>query len=155
VYKQSDLRKIVFTDEYFMRIAFQEAKRAYWLGEIPVGAIVVSQNRVIAKAYNQVEALQDPTAHAEMLALSAAFNTLGGKYLTDCTLYVTLEPCLMCANATYWSQLGRLVYGASDAKRGYSLCGNRSLHPRTQVRAAVLAPESQAIIQKFFIGLRN
>jgi tRNA(adenine34) deaminase len=124
--------------------------------EIPVGAVVVCQNRIIAKAHNQVEILQDPTAHAEMLALSAAFSTIGGKYLTDCTLYVTLEPCLMCANATYWSQLSRLVYGTPDLKRGYnSLSGNIPLHPRTQVRSHVLAVESQHKIQSFFTNLRN
>jgi tRNA(adenine34) deaminase len=147
--------KLVFTDEYFMRLALQEAERAYLAGEIPVGAIVVSQNRVIAKAYNQVETLQDPTAHAEMMALSSAFSTVGGKYLTDCTLYVTLEPCLMCSNATYWAQLSRLVFGASDPKRGYSILGNTPLHPRTLVQANVLAQESQELIQQFFIKLRN
>jgi tRNA(adenine34) deaminase len=155
MYKLSNNNKLIFTDEYFMRLALREAERGYLAGEIPVGAIVVSQNRIIAKSYNQVETLQDPTAHAEMLALSAAFSTVGGKYLTDCTLYVTLEPCLMCSNATYWAQLSKLVFGASDPKRGYSLLGNAPIHPRTLVRAGVLAQESQEMIQQFFIKLRK
>ncbi len=151
----SNTNQLTFTDEYFMRLALQEAERAYLLGEVPVGAIVVSQNRIIAKAHNQVESLQDATAHAEMLALSAAFNTVGGKYLTDCTLYVTLEPCLMCGNATYWAQLSRLVFGASDPKRGYSLLGTSPIHPRTVVNSQILAQECQDILQRFFINLRN
>lgn len=153
--KQPSTGKLVFTDEYFMRIALQEAEQAYAAGEVPIGAVVVSQNRIIAKAHNQVEKLQDATAHAEMLALTAAFSYTGGKYLTHCTLYVTLEPCLMCSNATYWAQLARLVFGASDPHRGYSLLGKSPLHPRTKVRAHVLALESQAMLQRFFLSLRS
>lgn len=153
--KKPRQKKLVFTDEYFMRMALQEADQAYALGEVPIGAVVVSQNRVIAKAHNQVEKLQDATAHAEMLALTAAFSYIGGKYLTDCTLYVTLEPCLMCSNATYWAQLSRLVSGAQDPKRGYSLLGNSPLHPRTEVQANVLAAESRQMLQCFFLGLRS
>ncbi|MEM7382902.1 MAG: nucleoside deaminase [Bacteroidota bacterium] len=153
--QQSGTLKIVFTDAYFMRMALQEAERAYEAGEVPVGAVVVSQNRVIARAHNQVEKLQDATAHAEMLALTAAFNTLGTKYLPACTLYVTLEPCLMCSSALYWAKLARLVFGASDPNRGYRKLGNNSLHPRTEVCTNVLADESQKILQDFFLYLRH
>lgn len=152
---QSTHGKLIFTDAYFMQMALQEAEKAYLAGEIPVGAVVVSNNQVIAKAYNQVEMLQDATAHAEMMALSAAFSTVGGKYLTHCTLYVTLEPCLMCSHATYWAQLSRLVFGAHDPKRGYSLLGASPIHPRTKVQANVLAKESQTLLQQFFVNLRN
>lgn len=144
-----------FDDTYFMSLALQEAAKAYETNEIPVGAIIVAQNRIIAKAHNQVEQLQDPTAHAEMLALTSAFHALGGKYLTTCTLYVTLEPCLMCSNATYWAQLGRLVFGASDPKRGYLQSGRQALHPRTTVTQNILAAESQAILQRFFLSIRQ
>ena len=153
--KQPKPPKLVFTDAYFMRMALQEAEQAYAAREVPIGAVIVSQNRIIAKAHNQVEKLQDATAHAEMLALTAAFNSLGSKYLPACTLYVTLEPCLMCSNATYWAQLARLVFGASDPNRGYSQLGNSPLHPRTEVRANVLATESQAMLQRFFLSLRS
>ena len=153
--KKSSQEKLVFTDEYFMRMALQEAEQAYALGEVPIGAVVVSQNRIIAKAHNQVEKLQDATAHAEMLALTAAFSYMGGKYLAACTLYVTLEPCLMCSNATYWAQLSRLVFGARDLKRGYSLLGNSPLHPQTEVQTNVLAVESRQMLQRFFLGLRS
>lgn len=146
--------QLVFSDEYFMRLALQKAQEAYTANEVPIGAIITSQDRIIAKAYNQVERLQDPTAHAEMLALTAACSAIGSKYLTNCTLYVTLEPCLMCSTATYWAQVARLVFGASDPNRGYSQLGNHVLHPRTKVRANVLAAESQAILQHFFLSLR-
>lgn len=153
--QETNAAKIVFTDAYFMRMALQEAEQAYAASEVPVGAIIVSQNRVIARAHNQVEKLRDATAHAEMLALTAAFNTLGTKYLPSCTLYVTLEPCLMCSGATYWAQLARLVFGASDPNRGYRKLGNHSLHPRTEVCADVLAAESQKMLQHFFLSLRR
>ncbi len=146
---------IIFDDTYFMRIALQEAQKAYEAKEVPVGAIVVSNNRVIAKAHNQVERLKDATAHAEMLALSAAFNYLGGKYLQDCTLYVTLEPCLMCASATFWSKLSHLVFAANDTKLGYRTCSHNPLHRQTKVRAGVLQLESQQILQSFFVELRK
>lgn len=146
---------IIFDDAYFMRIALQEAQKAYQAKEVPVGAVVVSHNRIIAKAYNQVERLKDATAHAEMLALSAAFNYLGGKYLQDCTLYVTLEPCLMCASATFWSKLSRLVFAASDTQLGYTTCLPSPLHPQTKVRTGVLQLEGQQILQSFFGELRK
>jgi tRNA(adenine34) deaminase len=153
--KQSSQQKIIFNDEYFMRIALQEAIKAYEAGEIPVGAVVVSNNRIMAKSHNQVEKLKDATAHAEMLALSAAFSYVGGKYLPDCTLYVTLEPCLMCASATFWSKLSRIVFSASDARLGYRTFGNSVLHPRTKIDAGILEQESQKILQSFFAKLRE
>ena len=140
----------VFSDEHFMKKALQEARIAYDSGEIPVGAVVVCQNRIIARAHNQTELLNDVTAHAEMLALTAAANHLGSKYLRDCTLYVTLEPCVMCAGALYWSQLGRLVYGAPDEKRGYLKQGNQLLHPKTKIEYGIMQEESQALLKAFF-----
>lgn len=144
-----------FTDEYFMQEALKEAQRAYELGEIPVGAIVVTQNRIIARAHNQVEQLQDATAHAEILALTAAFAHTGGKYLPTCTLYVTLEPCCMCGGATYWAQLGRLVFGASDERRGYRATNETMLHPRTEVIHGILAQDSGQLLKDFFLTLRR
>jgi tRNA(adenine34) deaminase len=140
----------IFGDEHFMKKALQEAQQAYEAGEIPVGAVVVSQNQIIARAHNQTELLNDVTAHAEMLALTAAANHLGSKYMRDCTLYVTLEPCVMCAGALYWSQIGRLVYGAEDEKRGYLQHGRELLHPKTKVEYGVLLPECQALLKAFF-----
>ena len=142
-------------DEYRMREALKEADKAYEAKEVPVGAVVVSASRIIARAHNQVEQLQDATAHAEILALTAAFNYLGGKYLPTCTLYVTLEPCCMCAGATYWAQLGRLVFGAYDPKRGYSTLGKQLLHPRTEVSRAVLSGEAAQRLTHFFRHLRG
>ena len=142
-------------DEYFMEIALGLAEEAADDGEIPVGAVVVSRNRIIGKGRNQTEQLSDVTAHAEILALTAAAQYLGGKYLTDCTLYVTLEPCVMCAGALYWAQLGRLVIGAPDTKRGYSRISTPLLHPKTRLDTGVLADESQALLMKFFRGLRT
>jgi tRNA(adenine34) deaminase len=146
---------IIFDDTYYMRIALQEAQKAYESKEVPVGAIVVSNNRIIARAHNQVERLRDATAHAEMLALSAAFNHLGGKYVQDCTLYVTLEPCLMCASATFWSKLSHLVFAASDPQWGYTTYTHSPLHPQTKVRTGVLQLESQQVLQSFFGELRK
>lgn len=146
---------IIFDDIYFMRIALQEARRAYEAKEVPIGAVVVSSNRIIAKAHNQVERLKDATAHAEMLALSAAFNHLGGKYLQGCTLYVTLEPCLMCASATFWSKLSQLVFAASDTNLGYTACAHNPLHRQTKVCSGVLELESQQLLQSFFAELRE
>ncbi|PRY41001.1 tRNA(adenine34) deaminase [Spirosoma oryzae] len=142
-------------DEYFMEIALGLAEEAADDGEIPVGAVVVSRNRIIGKGRNQTEQLGDVTAHAEMLALTAAAQYLGGKYLTDCTLYVTLEPCVMCAGALYWAQLGRLVIGAPDPKRGHSRISPPLLHPKTRIETGILADESQALLTKFFRGLRT
>lgn len=145
----------LYTDEYFMREALKESRKALEAGEIPVGAVVVSRNRVIARAHNQTEKLTDATAHAEMIAVTAASNHLGSKYLNECTLYVTLEPCVMCAGALYWVQLRRLVFGASDIQRGYSLVGSPLLHPKTEVLKGVLADESKALIDTFFEQLRR
>ena len=138
-----------------MRVALQEAAKAYEAGEVPVGAVVVGSNHIIARSHNQVERLQDATAHAELLALTAAFSHVGGKYLPTCTLYVTLEPCYMCSGAIYWAQLGRLVVGAKDPKRGYTTVGKQLLHPRTKVTADVLSEEAMRHLAKFFRGLRE
>jgi tRNA(adenine34) deaminase len=144
----------MFSDEHFMAIALQLAEEAAETGEIPVGAIVVSQNRVIGKGFNQTERLQDVTAHAEILAISAASNYLNAKYLTNCTLYVTLEPCVMCAGALFWAQISRLVIGASDEKRGYSRIQPTLLHPKTRIETGVLAAESQQLLEQFFRKMR-
>ena len=143
------------TDDYFMDIALGLAEEAAEDGEIPVGAVVVCRNRIIGKGRNQTERLKDVTAHAELLAITAAANYLGGKYLTDCTLYVTLEPCVMCAGALFWAQVGRLVIGAPDAKRGYSRITPSVLHPKTRLDTGILATESQALLAKFFQRLRT
>lgn len=138
------------TDTDFMRLALQEARQAEAEGEIPVGAVVVCNGRTIARAHNLTETLTDVTAHAEMQAITAAANALGGKYLDVCTLYVTLEPCTMCAGALGWSQLGRLVYGASDPRRGFSLTAPSALHPRTEVTAGVMEEECAQLLKSFF-----
>lgn len=143
-----------FDDVYFMKRALMEAETAYEEGEIPVGAIVVVNNKIIARAHNLTERLTDVTAHAEMQAITAAANYLGGKYLQKCTLYVTLEPCQMCAGALYWSQIDRIVYGASDEQRGYLAMGT-TLHPKTKVEGGVLAEEAKNLLQRFFIERRN
>jgi tRNA(adenine34) deaminase len=145
----------LFTDEYFMREALKEAKKAFDIGEVPVGAVVVCKNRVIARAHNQTEKLTDATAHAEMLAVTAAANYLGSKYLTECTLYVTLEPCVMCAGALHWTQVSKLVFGASDIQRGFSLVSSPLLHPKTIVEKGVKADECKALIDDFFKRIRN
>jgi len=145
----------LYTDEYFMREAMKEAHKAFEIGEIPVGAIVASQNRIIARAYNQTEQLKDATAHAEMLAVTGAANYLGAKYLTECTLYVTLEPCLMCAGALNWVQLQKLVYGASDSQRGFSLLKTKVLHPKTEVVKGIRSEESKELIDQFFKRIRE
>lgn len=142
-------------DDYFMEMALILAEEAAHNGEIPVGALVVCRNRIIAKARNQTEQLKDVTAHAEIMAITSATQYLGSKYLTDCTMYVTLEPCVMCAGALFWAQLGRLVIGASDSKRGYSRIEPSLLHPRTRLETGVLADESQALLTKFFTRLRT
>ncbi len=138
-----------------MEMALYEAQKAAELGEIPVGAVVVCQDQIIAKTHNQTEQLNDVTAHAEIMAITAAAQFLGSKYLKDCTLYVTLEPCVMCAGALYWSQIGRIVFGASDEKRGYSLLNQKVLHPKTKVSRGVLEKEIQELLQKFFRQLRT
>ena len=140
----------LFDDVYFMKRAFQEAQLAYEEGEVPVGAVVVAQNRIIARAHNLTETLTDVTAHAEMQAITAASNQLGSKYLNQCTLYVTLEPCVMCAGALGWAQLGRLVYGASDEKRGFSRFAPHVLHTRTEIAGGVLGEDCADFITAFF-----
>ena len=140
----------IFSDESFMQEALKEAQMAFVAGEVPVGAIIVCQNRIIARAHNLTERLNDTTAHAEMQAYTSASHFLGGKYLDECTLYVTLEPCVMCAGAAFWTQLGRIVYGADDEKRGYHLVNSMILHPKTQVTSGVLAEKSTALLKQFF-----
>lgn len=138
------------TGERFMRAALEEAAKAVARQEVPVGAVIVNNNMIIARAYNQTETLKDPTAHAEMLAITSATNWLGGKYLSGCTLYVTLEPCAMCAGALGWSQISNIVYGASDPVRGYSLIKGQLLHPKTTVKQGLLADECSKLLQDFF-----
>lgn len=142
-------------DNYFMREALKLAQIAGEDGEIPVGAVVVSQHKIIGKGYNQTEKLKDVTAHAEMIAITAAAQHLRSKYLRDCTLYVTLEPCVMCAGALYWSQVSRLVYGASDDKRGFSLVQPSLVHPKTKIVKGILAEECQQLLHNFFKKLRT
>lgn len=142
-------------DEFFMRAALDEAAQAFARGEVPIGAVVVCRGRIIGRGHNLVETLSDATAHAEMQALTAAASTLGGKYLQGCTLYVTIEPCVMCAGASAWSQVERIVYGASDPKRGYDRLGEGVLHPRTEVRSGVLAGECEGLMKRFFASLRK
>jgi len=139
----------IFDDTYFMQKALQEAQTAYEKGEVPVGAVVVINDRIIARAHNLTETLNDVTAHAEMQTITAAAHFLGGKYLHQCTLYVTLEPCVMCAGALYWSQLSRIVYGAEDEKRGYNATAVK-LHPKTKITGGILAMESAALLKQFF-----
>ena len=140
----------MFDDNHFMKCALCEAQKAFDKDEVPIGAVIVCRDTIIARAHNLVEHLNDVTAHAEMQAITAAAGTLGGKYLNDCTLYVTVEPCPMCAGAIGWSQLGRIVYGASDPKRVYTLLAPDVLHPKTTVTSGVLADEATTLIQSFF-----
>lgn len=144
----------IFSDESFMQEALKEAQAAFVAGEVPVGAIIVCQDRIIARAHNFTERLNDTTAHAEMQAFTSASHYLGGKYLNECTLYVTLEPCVMCAGAAFWAQLGRIVFGADDEKRGYRLVNCTILHPKTKVTSGVLAERSTALLRQFFKGKR-
>jgi tRNA(adenine34) deaminase len=144
----------LYSDEYFMNEALREAYKALERDEVPVGAVIVWKNRIIARGHNLTETLNDPTAHAEMQAITAAANTTGSKYLNECTLYVTLEPCVMCAAASYWAQLGKIVYGADDEKRGFSMiCGN-ILHPKTVTRGGIMKAECGSLISHFFAGKR-
>ena len=145
----------LYTDEYFMNEALKEAQKAFDISEIPVGAVVVCKNRIIARAHNQTEKLTDATAHAEMLATTAAANYLGSKYLNECTLYVTLEPCVMCAGALSWVQLQKLVFGASDVQRGYTLVKSPILHPKTEVVTGVKAQQAKELIDQFFKRIRE
>lgn len=138
------------TDEYYMQRALEQARLAFDKDEVPVGAVVVCSDRIIARAHNLTETLNDVTAHAEMQAITAAANALGGKYLDACTLYVTVEPCVMCAGALGWAQTGRVVYGAADPKRGFSAFAPQALHPKTQLTAGVLADECGELMKRFF-----
>lgn len=144
----------IFTDEYYMKKALQEAELAFDKGEIPVGAVIVIDNRVIASSHNLTEMLHDVTAHAEMQSITAAANFLGGKYLKGCTIYVTLEPCQMCAGALYWSQISKIVYAATDENRGFIAMGTQ-LHPKTEVVSGVLAEESRDLMLRFFAKRRK
>jgi tRNA(adenine34) deaminase len=143
-----------FNDTYFMKKALQEAEMAFEKGEIPVGALIVINNTIIARSHNLTELLHDVTAHAEMQAITAAANFLGGKYLKDCTLYVTLEPCQMCSGALYWSQISKIVYGASDEQRGFVTMGTQ-LHPKTEVVSGILAEEAAELMKRFFAERRK
>ncbi|MBN2665449.1 MAG: nucleoside deaminase [Bacteroidales bacterium] len=142
-------------DEHFMRAAIGEARKALARQEVPIGAVVVCDNMIVARAHNLTETLNDPTAHAEMQAITAATNWLGGKYLTGCTVYVTVEPCAMCAGALGWSQAERLVYGASDPKKGYTLVKGQLLHPKTKVLPGILEAECGSLLTDFFRSLRS
>ena len=144
------MQLLQFTDEYFMKEAFKEAVKAYDLDEVPVGAVIVINDQIIARAHNLTEQLTDVTAHAEMQAFTAAASFLGGKYLQDCTLYVTVEPCVMCAGAAFWTQIGKIVYGAADEKRGYTRVNKKMLHPGTEVISGILEQECASIMTAFF-----
>ncbi|MBP3941988.1 nucleoside deaminase [Sphingobacteriaceae bacterium WQ 2009] len=145
----------VASDTFFMRQALQEAQEALKLDEVPIGAVIVSNGKIIGKGHNLAERLKDVTAHAEMQAFTAAANYIGGKYLTDCTLYVTIEPCVMCAGAAYWTHISRIVYGAKDEKRGYSNFHDKLLHPKTTVTAGVLEEECGELVKSFFRNKRK
>jgi tRNA(adenine34) deaminase len=144
----------MLNDEFFMKQALTEAQKAFDAFEVPIGAVIVANDRIIARGHNLTETLHDPTAHAEMQAFTSATEHLGGKYLNDCTLYVTLEPCVMCAGASYWAQIGRIVYGASDAKRGFKKFGDEILHPKTIVTHGILEDECSNLLIDFFKNKR-
>lgn len=144
----------MFDDRHYMTKALEEARLAMEADEVPIGAVVVSNGQIVGRGHNLTETLQDATAHAEMQALTAASNYMGTKYLTDCTLYVTVEPCVMCAGAMYWTKIGRLVYGAPDEKYGYSVVSPKALHPKTQVEQGVLAEECADLMKRFFMHKR-
>ena len=145
----------IHSDEHFMRQALLEAEKAFEEGEIPVGAVVVANNRIIAKDHNRTEQLKDATAHAEMLALTAAQNHLGAKYLNDCTLYVTLEPCAMCGGALHWTQIGKIVIGTEDEARGYRACNPKIVHPKSEVIFGIMQAECTTLVKDFFKKLRG
>jgi tRNA(adenine34) deaminase len=153
-YNFSEENDPVKEDEYFMRIALQEAEKAFALEEIPIGAIVVCKGRIVGRGYNLTEQLNDVTAHAEMQAFTAASQTLGGKYLKECTLYVTIEPCVMCAGAAYWTQIGRVVFGAKEEKRGFTTRDANLLHPKTLLSGGILAAECGQLMTTFFKNRR-
>ena len=145
----------VFSDEHYMKEALKEASRAFDEEEVPIGAVVVCNNKIIARGYNQTEKLNDVTAHAEMIAITSAANHLGSKYLTECDLYVTIEPCVMCAGALYWAQFRRVIFGATDPKRGFSKISQEMLHPKTELLKGVLETECGELMKKFFLKLRD
>jgi tRNA(adenine34) deaminase len=145
----------LFSDEYFMKEALKEANKAFEKDEIPIGAVIVCNNQIIARAHNLTETLNDVTAHAEMQAFTAASDYIGGKYLNECTLYVTVEPCIMCAGASYWIQISRIVYGTSDNKKGFSILDNNILHPKTELIKSVLENDCAKLIKTFFKQKRN
>ncbi len=145
----------LYSSIYFMKEALKEAQKAFDAGEVPVGAVIVAANKIIARSHNLTELLNDVTAHAEMQAITAAANSIGGKYLTDCTMYVTLEPCVMCAGALGWSQITKIVYGASDTKRGFTVLNTKVLHPKTEVESGVLSEESEQLLKTFFAARRR
>lgn len=145
----------IFSDEHYMREALKEAQKAFDADEVPVGAVVVHDGKIIARAHNLTERLTDVTAHAEMQAITAAANHIGGKYLNECTIYITLEPCVMCAGALFWSQVKKVVYGATDLKRGYLLLEKNVLHPKTQVQGGLMAEESATLLKTFFQKKRD
>lgn len=152
VFEDTNIRIVMelYSDEYFMKEALKEARKAYDLDEVPIGAVIVHDNLVIARAHNLTERLNDVTAHAEMQAITAAANYIGGKYLRECVLYVTIEPCPMCAGALSWSQISKVVYGAKDEKKGYSQIDHQMLHPKTRVFDGVLAQPCAELMKKFF-----
>ncbi len=144
----------MFDDQYFMKQALLEAQKAFDKDEVPVGAVIVCQNHIIARAYNYTEHLNDVTAHAEMQAITAAADALGGKYLVDCTLYVTVEPCVMCAGALGWSQISKIVYGATDEKRGFQRFAPQALHPKTEIVSGIMQEECAELMKRFFAKKR-
>ena len=145
----------LYSDDYFMNEALKEARKAFEADEVPVGAVIVANNKVIARAHNYTERLNDVTAHAEMQAITSAANAIGGKYLNDCTLYVTLEPCLMCAGALHWTHISKIVYGATDEKRGFTKVNQVVLHPKTIVTKGVLENECAVLLKDCFASKRN
>lgn len=146
---------LINADDFFMKEALKEAYKALSLDEVPIGAVIVHGGRIIGRGHNLTEQLTDVTAHAEMQAFTAAANYTGGKYLKDCTLYVTIEPCVMCAGASYWTQISRIVYGASDSKRGYSQVSEKIIHPKTEVLSGVRADEAASMMKDFFTSKRD
>lgn len=151
----SDSDVLVLSDDYFMRKALEQAQIAFERNEVPVGAVIVHGNQIISRAYNMTETLNDVTAHAEMQAFTAAADFIGGKYLNECTLYVTLEPCVMCTGASYWTQIGKIVYGAADPKRGFAQAGSSLLHPKTQLIGGVLENDCSVLLRTFFKNKRK
>jgi tRNA(adenine34) deaminase len=146
---------VMAPDEFFMNEALKEAKVALSFDEVPIGAVIVSQGRIIGRGHNLTERLKDVTAHAEMQAFTAAANYLGGKYLTDCTLYVTIEPCVMCAGASYWTHISRIVYGAPDVQRGFSRIREKITHPKTEILHGIKEAECASLVKEFFLSKRN